>query len=995
MAITAAEVWRDYETDGVPSSGSHKVKKSDTRSWGAWVEGIITAFTANGGLIYSSKAAMDADLAHGANSSAWVIGDATVANNGIYRKIGASGAGSWTRVADLPFSFIIASDAGAGTANAIQATTSIPVSGSALVWMNIFEANTASPVTVSFNGGAALTIKTNSGSDVAAGGLTAGMIVMGIVSGSTFRLVSDQASAAVVAAAEAAKTVAEASRLWANMWAEQSTGSAVSSNLYLRSQEIDNASWTKTNATVTANAVAAPDGTTTADKLVETTTASVEHSIRQTAAISVSASTQYTRSGWFKAAERNLVRLRFATNIGFVTDAYFDVATGVIRDTAGVSLGAEVVEASRRAKITYWGNGWYRCELTATTQAGATIMSGGEFYPLQGTTVGVVSYTGDGVSGVYAWGLQFEQAPFASVYTPTTSAAVSMYSAKHYAAAAEGVGVAVAVWPSGTLRTMKARATDTYCILDAPGSADPTGVNDSTSAFEAMIAGGVKCEVTAGSFLLTRKLVVPDGVELVGQGRGYEFAHKTKLLFAGTGTKEHAIAGATATTVANPDAGAPYLADSGTRGNNYSTLDLTPNFSAAVILGKASGLKGLGIYPNFNGVAGYSGSDGALSDNWDVGVWARNADWWNIEDCNVIGHWRKAALLISAHEIGDGKVPSCELGHAIRSHFQGFRGVAIRTAETVVGDNYGFAGTDFVNCLIKSLWHQSKHLATSSFLSTPFSSPSGCMEIAGDIMRGVQFLNCTFMGRDDIAIFFGKCSEIKFEGCYEEGKSINVNGAWLANSDAMRMVAISDAGAIDFGLNNSKYVVDFAPAQTRDSSLAGKRYTAAGAFNPAHHFDGDYSRRIFASYIGYRMRKSTDQYRFEDENGVGQVAIDAAGKVQANLLFAGTITIADDAAVSITTPKNGGQCVITCCGSTENGNFPDPLRSGTVFYDVGTATLSATKFSAAGTNFLAVNTDVTGTTGTDGNVTVGVVAGNIRIENRAGSSQVFRYAFLG
>jgi hypothetical protein len=214
---TAATVFRDYEADGVPASGSHKVKKSDVRQLLGEYESTINAFLSNGGLIYSSKAAMDADLAHGPNSSAWVIGDATVANNGIYRKIGASGTGSWTRVADLPFSFIIASDVGAGTPNAIQATTSIPVSASALIWMNVFEANTASPVTVSFNGGTSLTIKTNSGNDVAAGGLTAGMIVIGIVSGSTFRLVSDQASAAVVAAAEAAQAAAEAAAASVNI----------------------------------------------------------------------------------------------------------------------------------------------------------------------------------------------------------------------------------------------------------------------------------------------------------------------------------------------------------------------------------------------------------------------------------------------------------------------------------------------------------------------------------------------------------------------------------------------------------------------------------------------------------------------------------------------------------------------------------------------------------------------------------------------------------
>ncbi len=214
---TAATVFRDYETDGVPASGSHKVKKSDVRQLLGEYESIINAFLSTGGLIFSSKAALDADLAHAANSMAWVIGDATVANNGIYRKIGASGTGSWTRVADLPFSFIIASDTGAGTPNAIQATTSLPVSSSALVWLNIFEANTSSPVRVSFNCGSVLAVKTNNGKYVAVGGLTAGMIVMGIVSGSTFRLVSDQASSAVVAAAEAAQVAAEAAAASANI----------------------------------------------------------------------------------------------------------------------------------------------------------------------------------------------------------------------------------------------------------------------------------------------------------------------------------------------------------------------------------------------------------------------------------------------------------------------------------------------------------------------------------------------------------------------------------------------------------------------------------------------------------------------------------------------------------------------------------------------------------------------------------------------------------
>ena len=39
-------------------------------------------------------------------------------------------------------------------------------------------------------------------------------------------------------------------------------------NLVLRSEEFNNAAWTKTSATVTANAATAPNGTLTADKLI-------------------------------------------------------------------------------------------------------------------------------------------------------------------------------------------------------------------------------------------------------------------------------------------------------------------------------------------------------------------------------------------------------------------------------------------------------------------------------------------------------------------------------------------------------------------------------------------------------------------------------------------------------------------------------------------------------------------------------------------------------
>lgn len=45
-------IWRDYETDGVPSSGKHKPKKSDIRTWASEMEGQLSDAPARVGVQY-------------------------------------------------------------------------------------------------------------------------------------------------------------------------------------------------------------------------------------------------------------------------------------------------------------------------------------------------------------------------------------------------------------------------------------------------------------------------------------------------------------------------------------------------------------------------------------------------------------------------------------------------------------------------------------------------------------------------------------------------------------------------------------------------------------------------------------------------------------------------------------------------------------------------------------------------------------------------------
>jgi len=195
-------------------------------------------------------------------------------------------------------------------------------------------------------------------------------------------------------------------------------------NSVINSADFTNASWTKTNTSITPNIIVAPDGTNTASKLAETATTGVHEAIASAAGTSTDNS--IVLSVFAKAAERNFIYLRSSGNskrmaiVVDLTNGNFNVTNwGFTVNTVGT--------------VTPFPNGWYRITITAQSNYpaapgwnGIFIVAPIDSYQLASNVGGSgFSYTGISGNGVYIWGAQSEVASFSTSYIPTTTAAVT------------------------------------------------------------------------------------------------------------------------------------------------------------------------------------------------------------------------------------------------------------------------------------------------------------------------------------------------------------------------------------------------------------------------------------------------------------------------------------------------------------------------------------------------------------------------------------------
>ena len=201
------------------------------------------------------------------------------------------------------------------------------------------------------------------------------------------------------------------------------------SNLVVQSQNWLASGW-RSDATANVTTVSAttgtldPLGTNTANAISPTSGSATHLKVGSDGSAIFTSGTVYTSSAFFKQGTGNAgryVQLTYpATRFTQEGYANFDLQLGTVAVVSGT-----VADTNRAASIENYGNGWYRCRLTATCNSAGT---GNGFSAVLITASGdtrALPFAGTTTDVLYGWGAQTETGSIATSYIPTTTASAT------------------------------------------------------------------------------------------------------------------------------------------------------------------------------------------------------------------------------------------------------------------------------------------------------------------------------------------------------------------------------------------------------------------------------------------------------------------------------------------------------------------------------------------------------------------------------------------